>query len=582
MTEFRAELSSAQINSLPDSAFAYIESGGKKDADGKTAPRKLRHYPIQDKPHADDALSRANAQLKGDDDDAKTIAKAALPKIKAAVKKFADAEEQKAAVWDAQKRDSDPSYEDLRELLSSAVSAAYAKKEEEYTYVVDFSDDWVVFSKKGEKYECSYELDGSDVTLGKAVLVTTVTKYVPIQSNSERSEPSEEKCSTCEGTGKIKSGTTKCPTCKGTGKVAVESKSRNWATPKRAGFTSLVEQPPARTVDLQVRTDDEGHIAYFDGYPSPTGVSYSVRDWLGEYAETMDPGCYTKTLREQIDVPTLFNHDGVPMASTESGTKRLSENNKGLHEESEFDRRDALTNSIVVQMQRGVLGKMSISFRGIKDSWNDTYDDRHVGEAALYDTSIVTYPASPTAEGELVEEMRSALGREGRSLWLADQEMSIRSILPTLATGEQPPNMDDLLEHSLRALAHADEVVCRARGPHGRARTFLVAEAMLELRAGKTLSTKNQGLLKSALTALSSADKQHQKLADAHAKAADAVSSVLDGASASEQGTSQDGKNSNQGAGNGDPINPQDGAGPRSASLKLQRQREAELRALRR
>lgn len=33
------------INDLPDAAFAIIESGGKKDKDGKTEPRRLRHLP---------------------------------------------------------------------------------------------------------------------------------------------------------------------------------------------------------------------------------------------------------------------------------------------------------------------------------------------------------------------------------------------------------------------------------------------------------------------------------------------------------------------------------------------------------
>lgn len=578
--EQRAELSSAQINDLPDSAFAYIESGGKKDADGKTTPRNLRHYPVHDKAHADDALSRANGQLAGNDEDAKRIAKAALPKIKAAAKKFADAEEKKAAEWDAQKRDSDPSYEDLRELLSSAVAEKYAPGEDEYCYVSDFGDDWVVFSKKGEKLRCAYEYDADEVTLGKSEPVRVVTTYAPMEAKSARTEAKEEECSTCKGTGKIKAGTTTCPTCKGTGKVPVESKSapRNPATPKRA-FSSLVEQPPAQTVDVQVRWDDSADLtaANFSGYASTTGVPYAVRDWLGEYKETILPGAFAKTLREQGDVPFLFNHDGIPLASTGSGTSRLAEDGKGLRNEADLDRRDALTNSICVQLQRGVLSKMSFSFRAIKDGWNDAYDDRGVSEAALYDTSIVTYPANPTTSAELVEEMRSAMGREGRSLWLAESELSVRELYamrmgdPELTTGDAA----DLLERALRALAHADEVVSRSKGPHGRARTFLVGQAMLDLRAGKVLSSANQDLLNSALTALSAADKQHSKLAASHAKATDALSTVLGNANG-------DGKDDNQGAGNGNPIAPQDGAGPRSASLKLQRQREAELRALRR
>jgi len=40
--------STAYMNDLPDSAFLYIEPGGKKDSDGKTQPRSLRHFPYKD------------------------------------------------------------------------------------------------------------------------------------------------------------------------------------------------------------------------------------------------------------------------------------------------------------------------------------------------------------------------------------------------------------------------------------------------------------------------------------------------------------------------------------------------------
>jgi HK97 family phage prohead protease len=74
-----AELSSADINDLPDSAFAYIEPGGTKDASGKTVPRDKRHFPVHDKAHVQNALSRAPQSPFGDK---------AMPKIKAAAKKF--------------------------------------------------------------------------------------------------------------------------------------------------------------------------------------------------------------------------------------------------------------------------------------------------------------------------------------------------------------------------------------------------------------------------------------------------------------------------------------------------------------
>lgn len=75
----KAAMSSADQNDLPDSAFAHIEAGGKKDADGKTTPRSLRHFPIHDAAHVRNALARVSQSPFG--------AKA-LPKITAAAKKF--------------------------------------------------------------------------------------------------------------------------------------------------------------------------------------------------------------------------------------------------------------------------------------------------------------------------------------------------------------------------------------------------------------------------------------------------------------------------------------------------------------
>jgi len=72
-------MSSAAINDLPDSAFAYIEPGGTKDEQGKTTPRSLRHFPVHDEAHARNALARAPQSPFGDK---------AMPKIRAACKKF--------------------------------------------------------------------------------------------------------------------------------------------------------------------------------------------------------------------------------------------------------------------------------------------------------------------------------------------------------------------------------------------------------------------------------------------------------------------------------------------------------------
>ena len=62
----RAVMTTQSINDLPDSDFAYIESGGSKDASGRTVPRELRHFPVHDAAHTRDALSRAPQSPFGD------------------------------------------------------------------------------------------------------------------------------------------------------------------------------------------------------------------------------------------------------------------------------------------------------------------------------------------------------------------------------------------------------------------------------------------------------------------------------------------------------------------------------------
>lgn len=74
-----AQMTTQAMNDLPDSAFAYIEPGGSKDAEGKTMPRSKRHFPLVDAEHVRAALAMASRSPFGDK---------AMPKIVAAAKKL--------------------------------------------------------------------------------------------------------------------------------------------------------------------------------------------------------------------------------------------------------------------------------------------------------------------------------------------------------------------------------------------------------------------------------------------------------------------------------------------------------------
>ena len=79
----RAAMSTADINDLPDSDFAFIKPGGTKDGSGRTIPRDNRMLPIPDAAHVRDALSRLPQSDLSDADMA-----TARAKIAAAAKKF--------------------------------------------------------------------------------------------------------------------------------------------------------------------------------------------------------------------------------------------------------------------------------------------------------------------------------------------------------------------------------------------------------------------------------------------------------------------------------------------------------------
>jgi HK97 family phage prohead protease len=84
-----AEWDTAYINDLPDSAFLLVAPGGRKDAAGKTIPRNLRHFPVEnaagdvDTAHLRNALAQIGkastitaAQRMAAMDKAKALAKA--------------------------------------------------------------------------------------------------------------------------------------------------------------------------------------------------------------------------------------------------------------------------------------------------------------------------------------------------------------------------------------------------------------------------------------------------------------------------------------------------------------------------
>lgn len=85
----KAVWTTAFVNSLPDSSFAYISEGGKKDSEGKTVPRSLRHLPYKDASGKPDAAHVRNALARLSQTDIPSEAKAsAKAKLESAAKEL--------------------------------------------------------------------------------------------------------------------------------------------------------------------------------------------------------------------------------------------------------------------------------------------------------------------------------------------------------------------------------------------------------------------------------------------------------------------------------------------------------------
>jgi len=152
---------------------------------------------------------------------------------------------------------------------------------------------------------------------------------------------------------------------------------------------------------VEQRSEDNTDTLLFTGYASVFNKPYGVRDSRGQYNETIKPGAFKKTLKEQDDVRFLVNHDGIPLARTSSGTLELEEDDYGLFVRAELDPSNPTVAEVASAMKRGDLNEMSFAFAAIKDNFDQNGENREVNEARLFDVSVVTYPANPWAGAKL-------------------------------------------------------------------------------------------------------------------------------------------------------------------------------------
>lgn len=119
------------------------------------------------------------------------------------------------------------------------------------------------------------------------------------------------------------------------------------------------------------------------------------------FTERIAPGAFRGSLRNRNDIKLLWNHDsGQPLASTRAGNLKLTEDERGLFVEASLPQttvgRDA---SILIR--DGIVDSMSFGFTVARngEQWNEDGTVRTLTRVNLHEVSIVSFPAYPGTAG---------------------------------------------------------------------------------------------------------------------------------------------------------------------------------------
>lgn len=158
------------------------------------------------------------------------------------------------------------------------------------------------------------------------------------------------------------------------------------------------EQERKQTMSNRETRDFETTFEIREEGDGMTFVGYAAKfdqpsENLGGFVEYVERGAFSRSLKSRNDVMLLWNHDaGQPLASTRSGTMKLTEDEVGLRVEARLPQ-TTLGKDLAILLRDKIVGKMSFGFNVIKDSWNSEGNERRLKSVRLFEVSAVVWPA---------------------------------------------------------------------------------------------------------------------------------------------------------------------------------------------
>jgi HK97 family phage prohead protease len=198
-----------------------------------------------------------------------------------------------------------------------------------------------------------------------------------------------------------------------------------------------------RAVAFTLRADgDPGDGLTLEGYAAVFNSPTLINDWDGEYEETVAPGAFRHTIRNNPGVKLQFDHGqhplhgSLPIGSIES----LAEDSRGLFVRARlFDNwlNDPIRDAIAAKAIDG----MSFRFQVVKDAWEEPKElgqlrQRTLKEVRLFELGPVVFPAYSDTSVAL----RSLAARvPGLTLTVTEDRTQQEPALPAEeATSEEP------------------------------------------------------------------------------------------------------------------------------------------------
>ena len=179
---------------------------------------------------------------------------------------------------------------------------------------------------------------------------------------------------------------------------------------------TMIRSAERITMQAEVRavaTDDgslkiAGYAATFNN--EATGLNFR---------EVIAPGAFTRTLKSDNPIFLLINHDmeQLPLASTRSGTLKLSEDKVGLRMEATLDPSNPRAAELASALSRGDVDKMSFAFTVAPGGDTRAEGLRTLTDLDLYEVSVVNMPAyDATSVGLRSEDQADDLNLRKRKL----------------------------------------------------------------------------------------------------------------------------------------------------------------------